>query len=51
MFSDFLISYLHHGLDCSLFPKLLWVELLFCGLIFRGWLSLILNQPLSLDND
>lgn len=50
---DFL---LHHHLGGSVVPKILWVELLFCGVVGflvggKGMLCLLLNQLLSLGSD
>lgn len=50
---DFL---LRHHLGGSLVPKILWVELLFCGVVGflvggKGMLCLLLNQLLSLGSD
>lgn len=50
---DFL---LRHHLGGSLVPKILWVELLFCGVVGflvggKGMLCLLLNQLLSVGSD
>lgn len=56
LFLDLLIPPLHHHLDFELFPKTLWVELLFCDAICilgrdKGVLFVVLNQLLSFGND